>query len=33
MYKFVDRSKKSAQKNFEENVSKPLIEGFKKGKT
>ena len=32
MYKFIDRSKKNAQKNFEENVSKPLKEVFKKGK-
>ena len=32
MYKFVDTSKKTAQKTFEENNSKSLIEVFKQGK-
>ena len=32
MHKFVDTSKKNAQKTFDENISKSLIEFFKQGK-
>ena len=33
MYKFVNKSKKDAQKTFEEKVSKSLMKVFKQGKT
>ena len=33
MYKFVNKSKRDAQKTFEEKVSKYIMEVFEQGKT